>query len=217
MNELSHFLIAVLNDGEYRGKRVIDPKVLDSMLKPIEASDDKLHQYGIGFRLDEIDGHRTFGHGGAVYGYSTQLVGLPDEKVGVVGVGFVRRRERRDEAADRVRGAAACWRRRPASRCPKSKKRNRFRRGRQADWSARTPAAASSCACSRRAARSISSTMRTCMRLRATNDGFIVDDLTGFGPEVETYRGWSTPDERSGWTRVEESSPVAARRRDSRI
>ena len=54
------------------------------MLKPTVASDDKLHEYGIGFRLGEIDGHRTFGHGGAVYGYSTQLVGLPAEKVGVV-------------------------------------------------------------------------------------------------------------------------------------
>jgi D-alanyl-D-alanine dipeptidase len=82
MPELSHFMIALLNGGEYRGKRVIDKRVLDSMLKPIEASDDNLHQYGIGFRMGKLDGHRTFGHGGAVYGYSTQFLGLPDEKVG---------------------------------------------------------------------------------------------------------------------------------------
>jgi len=84
MNELSHLLIAAFADGKYDGKQVIDPKLLESMLRPMAASDEKQHDYGIGFRLGSIDGHRTFGHGGAVYGYSTQLVGLPDEKVGVV-------------------------------------------------------------------------------------------------------------------------------------
>lgn len=84
MNELSHLLIAIFADGKYNGKQVIVPKVLASMLQPTAASDEKQHDYGIGFRLGSIDGHRTFGHGGAVYGYSTQLVGLPDEKIGVV-------------------------------------------------------------------------------------------------------------------------------------
>jgi D-alanyl-D-alanine dipeptidase len=63
---------------------VIDEKTLASMLKPVRASGDRANQYGIGFALGEIDGHRTFGHGGAVYGYSTQLLGLPDERIGVV-------------------------------------------------------------------------------------------------------------------------------------
>jgi CubicO group peptidase (beta-lactamase class C family)/D-alanyl-D-alanine dipeptidase len=84
MNELSHFLIAVLGGGQYRGKHVIDEKTLASMLKPVRASGDRANQYGIGFALGEIDGHQTFGHGGAVYGYSTQLLGVPDERVGVV-------------------------------------------------------------------------------------------------------------------------------------
>ena len=84
MNELSHFLIAMLNGGQFDGKSVIEPAVLESMLEPARATNDRVHQYGIGFGLGEIDGHRTFNHGGAVYGYSTQLVGLPDEKIGVV-------------------------------------------------------------------------------------------------------------------------------------
>jgi D-alanyl-D-alanine dipeptidase/CubicO group peptidase (beta-lactamase class C family) len=84
MNELSHFLIAVLGGGQFRGKHVIDKKTLASMLKPARASGDRVNQFGIGFALGEIDGHQTFGHGGAVYGYSTQLLGVPDERVGGV-------------------------------------------------------------------------------------------------------------------------------------
>jgi CubicO group peptidase (beta-lactamase class C family)/D-alanyl-D-alanine dipeptidase len=84
MNELSHFLIAMLGGGQFRGKTVIEPAVLKTILQPIRAPGDKSHQFGIGFALGEIDGHRTFQHGGAVYGYSTQLVGLPDDGIGVV-------------------------------------------------------------------------------------------------------------------------------------
>ncbi|MEX2172148.1 MAG: serine hydrolase [Pirellulales bacterium] len=84
MNELSNFLVAILNQGKFGDTAVIQPAVLNSMLTPVVGSGDKQNLYGIGFRLGEIDGHRTFGHGGAVYGYSTQLVGLPDEKLGVV-------------------------------------------------------------------------------------------------------------------------------------
>ena len=83
MPELSHLLIALFNDGKFNGKQVIAPKLIEAMITPAKASADKAAEYGIGFRLDQIDGHRTFGHGGAVYGYATKFTGLPDEKVGV--------------------------------------------------------------------------------------------------------------------------------------
>ena len=40
--------------------------------------------FGLGFFLDELDGRRRVGHGGAIYGFSTELAFLPDEKLGVV-------------------------------------------------------------------------------------------------------------------------------------
>ena len=42
--------------------------------------------FGIGFHISQLDGHRKIGHGGAVYGFATQLEALPDERLGVVAV-----------------------------------------------------------------------------------------------------------------------------------
>jgi CubicO group peptidase (beta-lactamase class C family)/D-alanyl-D-alanine dipeptidase len=83
MPELCHLMIALLNDGQYAGRQVIEPKTIEAMLKPNKPSEEKSADYGIGFRLSTIDGHPTFGHGGAVYGYSTQFVALPNEKIGI--------------------------------------------------------------------------------------------------------------------------------------
>ncbi len=42
--------------------------------------------FGIGFSLAELEGHPRIGHGGAIYGFATELAALPDEKLGVVVV-----------------------------------------------------------------------------------------------------------------------------------
>ena len=40
--------------------------------------------YGIGFRVSKHNGYKMISHGGAIYGYSTQLSALPEPKIGVV-------------------------------------------------------------------------------------------------------------------------------------
>lgn len=40
--------------------------------------------YGLGFAVDRLDGHRTVGHGGVVYGYASLLTALPDDGLAVV-------------------------------------------------------------------------------------------------------------------------------------
>jgi len=40
--------------------------------------------FGIGFRVTKFQGHRLVGHGGAIYGFATELAALPDDKLGVV-------------------------------------------------------------------------------------------------------------------------------------
>jgi D-alanyl-D-alanine dipeptidase len=40
--------------------------------------------FGLGFSLSKLDDHRRIGHGGAVYGFATELECLPDAKLGVI-------------------------------------------------------------------------------------------------------------------------------------
>ena len=40
--------------------------------------------YGLGFAVDRLDGRRTVGHGGVVYGYASLLTALPDDGLAVV-------------------------------------------------------------------------------------------------------------------------------------
>jgi CubicO group peptidase (beta-lactamase class C family) len=75
--DLARF-IAMLSD---RGGRVLKEKTLKSMWEP---QLDPKGGFGIGFALGEWQDHKTVGHGGAVYGHSSALVYLPDEKIGVV-------------------------------------------------------------------------------------------------------------------------------------
>lgn len=97
-NDLGNFLITVLNEGRFQKQEVLSSGEMRAMLEPAVDEQGRPTQYGVGFRLGELDGHRTFGHGGAVYGYATQVTGMPDEKIGVAAVasldvanGFTRR------------------------------------------------------------------------------------------------------------------------------
>lgn len=56
------------------------------MLTPVRGADGKSLSFGLGFHVKDLDGHRKIGHGGAVYGFSTQLEALPDRKLGVAAV-----------------------------------------------------------------------------------------------------------------------------------
>lgn len=96
--DLGNFLITILCDGRFDQTQVLPAEAMQDMLRPTPDADGKPTDYGIGFRLGELDGYKTFSHGGAVYGYSTLVIGLPEEKLGVVAVvaldggdGFIRR------------------------------------------------------------------------------------------------------------------------------
>ncbi|WP_197525430.1 serine hydrolase domain-containing protein [Pseudobythopirellula maris] len=83
VTDLSKMLIVMLGD-QPPASLGIDRALLDSMIRPASPDSVAGHEYGIAFRLGELDGRPTFGHGGAVYGYATQFKGLRDEKIGVV-------------------------------------------------------------------------------------------------------------------------------------
>jgi D-alanyl-D-alanine dipeptidase len=56
------------------------------MMTPERDSVGKPHPFALGFHVNELDGHRRIGHGGAVYGCATQLEILPEQQLGVAAV-----------------------------------------------------------------------------------------------------------------------------------
>lgn len=78
VNDLGRFIVAML----HRGGGIIEPETLDAMFTPqFEGS-----TFGIGFSIDDFEGHKRYGHGGAVYGFVTSLYFMPEPGIGVVVV-----------------------------------------------------------------------------------------------------------------------------------
>ncbi len=82
--DLGQFLCVLFAGGAGPEGRVLAAETLATMLTPAQGPDGKPGRYGIGFAIDELDGHRRCGHGGAIYGFSTELSFLPEERLGVV-------------------------------------------------------------------------------------------------------------------------------------
>ncbi|QEL17334.1 serine hydrolase [Limnoglobus roseus] len=68
------------------GGPVLKPETLAAMLKPQFADPDAKEGFGIGFALSELEGKKRIGHGGAIYGFATELAALPSEKLAVIVV-----------------------------------------------------------------------------------------------------------------------------------
>ena len=82
--ELCRFMSVVFRDGATDSGRLLQATTLNTMLTPQFAEPDARTGYGIGFRISDMEGRLVHGHGGAIYGYSTQLQFLKGEKLGVV-------------------------------------------------------------------------------------------------------------------------------------
>ncbi len=84
--DLSNFLLAIFAEGRGPGGAIVKPETLAKMIAPGTEADGSPQRFGLGFHVTELDGHRQIGHGGAVYGFSTQLEALPDRMLGVAAV-----------------------------------------------------------------------------------------------------------------------------------
>ncbi|MDQ6831460.1 MAG: serine hydrolase [Gemmatimonadota bacterium] len=82
VTDLGRFM-SVLFDG---GGRVLKRETLEKMWTPQYAAAGARTGYGIGFGIDTLGSHRRIGHGGAIYGFATELEALPDDKLGVAVV-----------------------------------------------------------------------------------------------------------------------------------
>ncbi len=76
----SRFLSALFAGGRGLDGVVLKPGTLQKMFTPQDSDSG----YGLGFALLNVDGLRMVGHRGGIYGFSTELLGMPDDKLGAV-------------------------------------------------------------------------------------------------------------------------------------
>ncbi|MFO8056564.1 MAG: serine hydrolase domain-containing protein [bacterium] len=87
LEEFGLYVKALLNKGRNSHGRVIEPDTLEKMMKTHHSWDKRMRGYGFGLRIygEDIWGHRVVGHSGSVpFGYTAQMLLVPDERVGVM-------------------------------------------------------------------------------------------------------------------------------------
>jgi CubicO group peptidase (beta-lactamase class C family)/D-alanyl-D-alanine dipeptidase len=83
--DLGRFMeILIARGATPSGRRILSAATIDSMWTPQFAPPAAKTGFGIGFNIGVLDGHRTVGHDGAIYGFATTLLMLPDDSLGVV-------------------------------------------------------------------------------------------------------------------------------------
>ncbi|MGH8398282.1 MAG: serine hydrolase, partial [Gammaproteobacteria bacterium] len=99
VNDMSHWLIMLLNDGRYDGKTVLDPRIIadmetPQMVIPVDSGiggwlhamspNSHFYTYGLGLVVEDYDGHKLLMHDGDIDGMASALGMLPDQHLGVV-------------------------------------------------------------------------------------------------------------------------------------
>ncbi len=84
--DLARFMRCLLTGGEAGGYRLLRPETLRAMetVQPVVGDPAPGAGFGVGMAVGTLHGCRTVGHGGAVYGYSADLLLLIDDGMGAV-------------------------------------------------------------------------------------------------------------------------------------
>jgi CubicO group peptidase (beta-lactamase class C family) len=95
IDELSHWLMALMNDGKYNGKQVLPASVLKATLQPAIALPNTAGEalgyweilnsaYGMGRQTASYRGKLLAFHGGDLPGFHSQISFMPNDKIGVI-------------------------------------------------------------------------------------------------------------------------------------
>jgi CubicO group peptidase (beta-lactamase class C family) len=95
IQDMSHWLIALMNDGRYAGKQALPADVLKATLAPAIALPNTQGEsrgywellnpvYGMGRMTASYRGHQIAFHGGDINGFHSQVSIMPQDKIGVV-------------------------------------------------------------------------------------------------------------------------------------
>ncbi|HWZ61280.1 MAG TPA: serine hydrolase [Gemmatimonadaceae bacterium] len=86
VSDLGRFLSVLFANGRGPGGELLRPSSLAEMWRPQYDTVGEGVRFGLTFAMSQFDGRRRFGHGGSVYGFGTEVTGLPEDKLGVVVV-----------------------------------------------------------------------------------------------------------------------------------
>ena len=86
VTDMGRFMSALFAGGRGAKGQMVKPSTIEEMWTPQFAPPGQKTGYGIGFGVRELEGRRTVGHGGAIYGFATTLKAMPDDQLGVVVV-----------------------------------------------------------------------------------------------------------------------------------
>jgi CubicO group peptidase (beta-lactamase class C family)/D-alanyl-D-alanine dipeptidase len=84
--DLGKFISVLAAKGQGPSGRMVKPETIEQMFTPQFAKPEDKSGFGIGFMIGELQEKKRIGHGGAIYGFATELAYLPDEKLGAVVV-----------------------------------------------------------------------------------------------------------------------------------
>jgi CubicO group peptidase (beta-lactamase class C family) len=71
-------------DAALYTERVLRKASLDRMWLPVVLNSGKTHDYGFGWALGAVRGHRVVEHGGAWQGFKSVIVRFPDDRLTVI-------------------------------------------------------------------------------------------------------------------------------------
>ncbi len=95
IEDMSHWLIALMNDGKYAGQQIVPVDVLKATLEPGIALPNTMAEtrgywellnsaYGMGRESVSYRGHLLTFHGGDLPGFHSQISFMPRERIGVI-------------------------------------------------------------------------------------------------------------------------------------
>jgi CubicO group peptidase (beta-lactamase class C family) len=95
LEDISHWLITLMNDGKYQDRQVLPSRILNATLEPAIALPNVLGEttgwwellnpvYGMGSQTAAYRGHLLTYHGGAIDGFHSQISFLPNQKLGII-------------------------------------------------------------------------------------------------------------------------------------
>ena len=95
IEDISHWLIALMNQGKYDGKQVLPAEVLKATLQPAIALPNTALEtrgwsevlnaaYGMGRETASYRGHLITFHGGDLPGFHTQISFMPQDHIGII-------------------------------------------------------------------------------------------------------------------------------------
>lgn len=86
VTDLAALARAIFREGRMNRGVLLRPETFEQMITPVTDAEGRPQGFGLGFQVSPFEGTTKIGHGGAVYGFSTQYEALPERKLAVVAV-----------------------------------------------------------------------------------------------------------------------------------